>query len=296
MTSARPPGRSTRSTSDTQFARLPDVSVGSRSRMTATSKLPASYGHMPHGARVTSTSAPSASMAASPFLTAASSASTAQAVPVRPALPARTATSARSRTPTARNRFPSLTPAMVTAKGSPGADLRNNPILLVTSKSPNLQISKSPHFQISTFPSFQIPSDIVVGCENSPTHRESRRQTRHHAGRPGRRQHDDHRRRDRHPPRPRQTDRIAHADGYDPAGQADRSQFTEDQGLRAPRLPRRRRVRRLGPVRRELLRGRQDGRCPRQGAARSDQARARTDPPLARGVRPPLREAAGLAP
>ena len=57
MTTTRPPGRSTRSTSDTQRARTSGVSVGSRSAITATSKLPSSNGHMPYGARIGSTSA-----------------------------------------------------------------------------------------------------------------------------------------------------------------------------------------------------------------------------------------------
>ena len=86
--------------------------------MTATSKLPSSYGHRPHGARVTSASTPAASIDAAAFLTAASSASTAHAVPVNPDFAARTAMNAGSRTPAARKRSPSVTPAMVTARGS----------------------------------------------------------------------------------------------------------------------------------------------------------------------------------
>ena len=139
------------------------------------------------------------------------------------------------------------------------------------------------------------PNDIVLPRYETRSNCSSTGQTRHPARRPRRRQHDHHRRRPRHPQGPREAHRLADPDGHDPPRQAHRGTLAADQRVRSPRRARRHRVRRLGHLRRELLRGGADGRRARAGAARADPARARGDQADARGVRSALREAARRA-
>ena len=68
--------------------------------------------------------------------------------------------------------------------------------------------------------------------------------------------------------------------------------LTENQRDRSARRPRQHRLRRLGYFRRELVSGGAHGRRARAVAARSDQARARSDQADDRRVRSALREAA----
>ena len=133
--------------------------------------------------------------------------------------------------------------------------------------------------------------DIVRGCEKSGKNRRRHRETGDHAGRHGGRQHDHDRRRARDPARPREADRIADPDGHRAARQTHRGALAAHQGLRAARLARRHRVRRLGHLRRQLVRGGQDRRRAREGAARADPSGARTDQAVVGGVRSPLRQA-----
>ena len=190
---ARPPGRSTRSTSARHRFRVSGVSVGNRSRTSATSKLPASYGNASHGARATSTSAPSRSMAAPPCAHRASSASTRSARPVRPAFVASAAISARidARRRPATDRPASRPPSSPSAAHAASfCETRTHACVVIRrSRAQNrLTIQLAAEFSPSQ-------DDIVAGCEKSGKNREGRRETRHPAGRPRRRQHDDDRRR-----------------------------------------------------------------------------------------------------
>ena len=164
-------------------------------------------------------------------------------------------------------RSPMRTPLIVTGSGS-RADARLT--------------QKHAHF----------PHDIVADCDSTTRHCPCTRQAWRAARRPRRRQHDDHRRRDGHPQGPGAADRLADADGHDPARQAHRGARAEDQRVRAAGRPRRHRLRRLGHLRRGLLRRRADGRRARAGAARSGSRRARGDQADAGRVRPALRQAA----
>ena len=150
----------------------------------------------------------------------------------------------------------------------------------------------STHHRESVNCQFSTECYIVFARAHNCRHRSGPRQAGRFAGRPWRRQHHDHRRGHRHQKRPRQTDRLADADGHHPPRQTHRGPIAQDQRRRAARGARRSGVRRLGYFRGRLLRGGEDRRRPRAGAARADSARARTDQALAGGVRSALRQAA----
>ena len=84
-----------------------------------------------------------------------------------------------------------------------------------------------------------------------------------------------------------QPDRLAHPDGHDPPRQAHRQPHAADQGLRAAGQPRRPRLRRLGPVPRQRLRGgRQVRRARPPRAHRADRRLPQGDQADARRLRP----------
>ena len=175
-------------------------------------------------------------------------------------------------------------PAMLTASGSSAVGLNH---LL------NIEMCLTRALVRAVAQSPRELDDIVPDREKFAKNRRTCRETGHSSRRDGSRQHDDHRRRARHPPRSGKADWLVDSDGNGSSRQAHGWPLAAHQGLRSARLARRRGVRRLGHFRRQRVRGRQDGRRARVGAARSGPSRAREDPPDASGVRSPVREAPG---
>ena len=223
-----------------------------------------------------STSAPSRSTACAVSATRLATESTAQARPVSPDLIASAAISAASLQPTMSTRSPSLMPDIATVSGSlvcffnQAMDVGGRGALRLAAR---LARAAGPRRK----------DDIVRCCEKSRENTVNIKQkqqwkARGHARRHGGRQHDDDRRRARDSTRAREADRIVDADGHRAARQTHRRPLPADQGFRAAGVARRHRVRRMGHLRRQLVRGGEDRRRACQGASRADSSGARTDP------------------
>ena len=113
--------------------------------------------------------------------------------------------------------------------------------------------------------------------EAHPTHSAGRRETGHSDPRHGRRHHHVHRRRGSHQAGHGQADRLDHPAEHHPPGQAHRQQHAENQGFRAAGEDRRSGIRRLGHLRRKLLRSRAACRRAGKAAARKPARSARED-------------------
>ena len=217
---ARPPRRLPRARSG---AALPSTSR-TRPRRSCPPRTAA-----PSAARSTvSTSAPFALDRCARFARPAlRSESTAHARPVSPALIASAAIRAGRCSRRSSTRSPSLMPVIATVSGSlvsffqPGHACGGRAL---ADRDASARAGPSGR------------DDIVRCCEKSGKNSQNAsRETGCPAGRPGRRQHDDDRRRARHSQGPREADRLADADGHRPPRQAHRRPLAADQGFRAAR-------------------------------------------------------------
>ena len=247
---ARPPGRSTRWTSRTHSVRCPASRCASTSSMTATSNdSRLERQRVPRrGERFDQRAFARGDVGRARDERLASRRSRTR-VPSSPVLTASRAMRTGSLQPSTSRRSPSLMLAIETASDSPD----------------DLKILKQLHRHRAWPLDRRTTDDIVPGCEKSAKNRAGQGKTRRSARRNGGRQHHDDRRRARRPPRPRQADRLADADGHRSPRQAHRRPLAAHQGFRSARVARRRGVWRLGHFRGQLLRGGEDRRRARAG-------------------------------
>ena len=115
---------------------------------------------------------------------------------------------------------------------------------------------------------------------------------RHPARRPRRRRLDVHQRRRARPSRQRPARRLAHPDGHHPPRQAHGKPLAPHPRVRPARQPRRHRLRRLGPLPRQRLRGSAEVRRPRPPRThRADRRLPQVHQANAGRLRPVLRQA-----